>query len=76
MGFVTKEIMDLEEGLRQAELGPDASFFEDKLAPDVVLTSETGDPLPREKVIEAHSPNSGAPKFTRSGTSADGRCRS
>ena len=35
-----EEIMYLEERLRQAELGPDPSFFEEHLADDAVLDGQ------------------------------------
>jgi hypothetical protein len=57
----TDEILQLEESLRQAELGPDPRFFEDHLADDAVID---GQPL-KAKVVEAHRPGSKAPKFTR-----------
>ena len=56
------EIMHLEERLRQAELGPDASFFEEHLADDAVLD---GQQL-KARVVEAHRPGSGkGQKFTK-----------
>lgn len=58
----TDEIMALEERLRQAELGPDPTFFEEYLADDVVLD---GQQL-KAKVVEAHRPGSGkGQKFTK-----------
>lgn len=57
-----EEIMHLEERLRQAELGPDPSFFEEHLADDVVLD---GQQL-KARVVEAHRPRSGkGQKFTK-----------
>ena len=50
-----EEIMHLEERLRQAELGPDDSFFEEHLADDAVLD---GQKL-KARVVEAHRPGSG-----------------
>jgi hypothetical protein len=50
-----EEIMYLEERLRQAELGPDPSFFEEHLADDAVLD---GQQL-KAKVVDAHRPGSG-----------------
>ena len=56
------EIKQLEERLRQAELGPDPQFFEDHLADDAVID---GQPLKR-KVVEAHRPGSSkGQKFTK-----------
>lgn len=58
----TDEVMHLEERLRQAELGPDPTFFEEYLADDVVLD---GQQL-KAKVVEAHRPGSGkGQKFTK-----------
>lgn len=54
------EIQALEEALRQAELGPDPTFFERHLADDVLLDGE----FAKAKVVEAHRPGNG-PKFTR-----------
>ena len=57
-----EEIMHLEERLRQAELGPDPTFFEEYLADDVVLD---GHQL-KARVVEAHRPGSGkGQKFTK-----------
>jgi hypothetical protein len=53
------EIIELEERLRRAELGPDPAFFEEYLADDAVLD---GQQL-KAKVVEAHRPGSGKPKF-------------
>ena len=50
-----EEIMHLEERLRQAELGPDDSFFEEHLADDAVLD---GQQL-KARVVQAHRPGSG-----------------
>jgi len=57
-----EEIMHLEERLRQAELGPDPTFFEEYLADDVVLDGQQV----KAKVVEAHRPGSGkGQKFTK-----------
>ena len=65
MATVRKEITQLEERLRQAELGPDAAVFEELLDDQVVLTGEDGRPFfAKQKVVEAHREGSG-PKFTR-----------
>ena len=65
MNAVQREIAELEDRLRLAELGPDPKFFEDTLADDVVMIDETGEPdLAKSKVVEAHRPERGA-KFTR-----------
>jgi len=55
-----KEIADLEEKLRQAELGPDPAFFEQYLDDDALID---GQKL-KSRVVEAHRPTSKAPKFT------------
>jgi|SRR5437867_10913811 len=54
------EIRRLEEDLRQAELGPEPAFFEERLADDAVLDGQ----FLKSKVVEAHRPG-GSPKFTR-----------
>jgi hypothetical protein len=43
MSTVDSEILELEERLRQAELGPDPQFFQDVLADNAVLMSD-GEP--------------------------------
>ena len=59
------EITELEERLRQAELGPDPAFFQEALADEAVLVGQDGQPaMPKAKVVQAHQPGSG-PKFTR-----------
>jgi uncharacterized protein DUF4440 len=63
MATVQTEIMDLEERLRLAELGPDPKFFEEVLA-DAVVLGQDGQAFPKSKVVEAHHPGKG-PKFTR-----------
>src|ERR1044072_9529685 len=56
------EIMHLEERLRQAELGPDPSFFEEHLADDAVLDGQQI----KAKAVDAHRPGSGkGQKFTK-----------
>lgn len=57
---VTREIMELENRLREAELGPDPDFFEAVLADDAILDGQRA----KAKVVEAHRPGKG-PKFTR-----------
>lgn len=54
------EILALEEQLRQAELGPDPTFFETHLADDVLLDGQRL----KAKVVAAHQPGS-EPKFTQ-----------
>ena len=59
------EITELEEQLRQAELGPDPAFFERALADDAVMVGQDGQPTrAKAKVVQAHQPGAG-PKFTR-----------
>jgi ketosteroid isomerase-like protein len=59
------EILELEEQLRQAELGPDPAFFERALADEAVLVGQDGQPArPKATVVQAHQPGAG-PKFTR-----------
>ncbi len=55
-----EEIERLEERLRQAELGPDPTFFEEALADDAVLDGQ----FAKSTVIEAHRPGKGQ-KFTQ-----------
>ncbi|MGI8737906.1 MAG: nuclear transport factor 2 family protein [Candidatus Eremiobacter antarcticus] len=55
-----EEITQLEERLRDAELGPDPAFFEEVLADDVMLDRQRA----KAKVVEAHQPGSG-PKFSK-----------
>jgi uncharacterized protein (TIGR02246 family) len=65
MNEVQREIAELEDRLRIAELESDPKFFEDTMADDVVMIDETGEPdLAKSKVVEAHRPESGT-KFTR-----------
>ena len=56
---VTREILALEEKLRQAELGPDAAFFEQHLADDALMDGQRA----KRQVVEAHRPG-GSAKFT------------
>ena len=58
------EIAELEEQLRQAELGPDPAFFERVLADDAVMVQDGEPSRPKAKVVQAHQPGAG-PKFTR-----------
>ena len=57
---IREEILQLEEQLRQAELGPDATFFERVLADDAVLDGE----LAKSKVVAAHR-SMGSAKFNK-----------
>jgi hypothetical protein len=54
------EIIALEERLRQAELGPDPAFFEDRVADDALIDGLRI----KQKIVDAHRPG-GGPKFTR-----------
>jgi ketosteroid isomerase-like protein len=59
------EILDLEERLRQAELGPDPTFFEQHMADDVVFPPREGHPpMTKAFIVQAHQPGAG-PIFTR-----------
>lgn len=59
------EILELEEQLRQAELGPDPAFFERALADDIVFAGQTGQPpMTKAYVVQAHQPKAEA-IFTR-----------
>ena len=64
MSNVQTEILDLEERLRLAELGPDPHFFEEALADDAVMVSQGQASLAKQKIVESHRPGK-APKFTR-----------
>jgi hypothetical protein len=65
MSTLQAEISALEERLRQAELGPDPTFFEEALADDAVLVAQDGKPsFAKAQVVAAHQPGKG-PKFTR-----------
>jgi hypothetical protein len=69
MSNVQTEIAALEESLRQAELGPDPSVFEELLADDAILVAQDGQPeLAKKQVVAAHQPGAGS-KFTRVATS-------
>ena len=57
---ITEEIMEMEEKLRQAELGPDAAFFDSVLDANALLDGEKA----RDKVIAAHQPG-GPPNSPR-----------
>lgn len=56
------EILKLEERLRQAELGPDPTFFEEFLDDKAVMVSGGEATFTKKKVVEAHQPGA-APKF-------------
>jgi hypothetical protein len=56
---VRKEILALEERLRQAELSPDPKFFEEHLADDAIMISDGKLDFIKEKVVEAHKPGRG-----------------
>ncbi len=60
MNSIESEIVELEEQLRQAELAPNASFFEKYLADDAVLLDEKGMPsLSKHMIVDAHKPSKG-----------------
>jgi hypothetical protein len=50
-----EEIMHLEERLRQAELAPDPTFFEEYLADDAILDGAQQ----KLRVVNAHRPGQG-----------------
>jgi hypothetical protein len=54
------EIMDMERRLRDAELAPDPSFFEQALADDAILDGQ----LAKAQVVLAHQPQ-GSAQFTK-----------
>jgi hypothetical protein len=60
MTDTVREIMDLEEQLRIAELGPDPEFFDKHLADEAILDGQRA----KAKVVDAHRPT-GTAKFTR-----------
>jgi hypothetical protein len=63
MPLIEEEIWALEEQLRQAELGPDPSFFEVYLADEAVMLTADGKPaMSKRQLVEAHRPGQG-PKF-------------
>jgi hypothetical protein len=65
MSSIETEIAALEERLRLAELGPDPAFFEEILADNAVMVSQSGEPmLAKKTVVEAHQPGK-YPTFTR-----------
>lgn len=58
------EIRDLEERLRQAELGPDPTFFEEALANEAVMVDQLGRvAFAKAEIVQAHQPGGDAPKF-------------
>jgi hypothetical protein len=56
---IKKEILELEEKLRQAELGPDTKFFVEHLADDAIMISDGKLDFIKEKVVESHKPGKG-----------------
>jgi hypothetical protein len=62
---VEAEILELEERLKAAELGPDPKFFENALDDNMVMVADDGKPfLAKSMVVQAHQPGKG-PKFSR-----------
>jgi hypothetical protein len=57
-----EEIIKLEERLREAELGPDPSFFQEYLDDKAIMVSGGEATFTKKKVVEAHQPGA-APKF-------------
>jgi hypothetical protein len=77
-GWMTtrSEILDLEEALRQAELGPAPAFFEEHLADDVVFAGPAGQPpMTKAFVVQAHQPGAPAVHARRDERHADRRAR-
>lgn len=65
MTSIKDQILALEESLRQAELGPDPSWFEKHLDDDMVFVADGKVACPKPMIVEAHRPNSGkGQKFT------------
>jgi Domain of unknown function (DUF4440) len=64
MSKIKADIIDLEERLRVAELGPDPAFFEEALAEEAILVSQDGQAFGKKRIVQAHQPGKG-PKFTR-----------
>ena len=58
------EILELEERLSDAELGPDQRVFQELLDDEVILVAQDGVPLTKAMVVEAHDPSKGR-KFER-----------
>jgi uncharacterized protein (TIGR02246 family) len=57
------EIKKLEDGLVQAELAPDAEWFEKHLADDAIMVHDGNAAKAKKQVVEAHRGGKG-PKFT------------
>ncbi|MES3037742.1 MAG: nuclear transport factor 2 family protein [Bdellovibrionota bacterium] len=55
-----QEIMEMEEKLRMAELGPDPKFFASVLSDDALIDGQKV----KQKIVAAHQPGKG-PKFTK-----------
>jgi ketosteroid isomerase-like protein len=53
------EIEKLEEELRQAELGPDAAFFERHIDDAMVFVASGQASKPKKQIVEAHKPGQG-----------------
>lgn len=64
MTSIRQEIEQLEEGLRQAELGPDPSWFEKHVDDRMLFVSDGKANAPKQQIVQAHTPGKG-PKFTR-----------
>jgi hypothetical protein len=61
---VRREIMALEDGLRDAELGPSPDWFEKHVDDQMVFVADGQAATPKRMIVEAHKPGSKAPKFT------------
>ncbi len=64
MSAVEIEIAELEEHLRQADLGPDPEFFRTYLDDRMVLMSDGDICSPKAHIVESHQPGKGQ-KFDR-----------
>lgn len=65
MAISTREsILELEEKLKQAELGPDPSFFQQYLDDNMTLLWNGEVCRPKNHIVEAHKPEKGN-KFTK-----------
>lgn len=63
-GTTHKEILELEEKLKQAELVPDPDFFQEHLDENMILIFDQKACSPKAHIVDAHRPEKGN-KFTR-----------
>ncbi len=59
MSSIEKEILQLEEHLCEAELGPDPEFFQTHLDDDMVLMADGKLCSPKPMIVENHKPGKG-----------------